>query len=200
MPPKATSENFTPPASVFCRQDQRDRVLTILDQVDPANAEKANAIADALKYELPDAWVPDLQTLLASGDPKLAPILARACGYRRLQSGPELLSAMRRCATTALPEIVWALGRIAHKPSSGLLLDYLESEDELVRSAAAVALARMGEPRAIDSCLDQARSNTWPMLTLGLASGRRALNLLTDLAEKNGGAHCLTALGLLGNR
>ena len=185
--------------SVFCRQNQRDRVLAIFDQLDPADVGKAGAVADALKYELPEAWFPDFLMLLASGDPKLAPILSRAFGYRRLSCGPQLLSAMKRCATTALPEIVWALGRIAHKPASGPLLDYLESEDEPVRSAAAVALARVGEPRAVDSCLDKARSNTWPILTLGLASGRRALHVLTGLAEKNGGGDCLTALGLLGD-
>jgi HEAT repeat protein len=106
---------------------------------------------------------------------------------------------MKRCATSALPEIVWALGRIAHNSANGPLLDYLTSEDEPIRSAAAVALARIGEPRAIDSCLDQARSNTWPMVTLGLASGRSALRLLTELAEKKGSADCLIALGLLGD-
>lgn len=184
---------------VFCRQSQRDLVLSIFDQLDPTDAEKASAVADALKYELPDAWFPDFLTLLASGDPKLAPILARAFGYRRLPCGPQLLSAMKRCAALALPEIVWALGRIAHKPASGPLLDYLRSEDEPVRFAAAMALARLGEPRAFDSCLDQAQSNTWPILPLGLAGGRTALRLLTELAEKNGGVDCLTALGLLGD-
>src|ERR1700674_1982792 len=108
---------------VFCRQDQRDLVLSIFDQLDAADAEKASAVADALKYELPNAWFPDFLTLLASGDPKLAPILARAFGYRRLPCGPQLLSAMKRCAAPALPEMVWALGRIAHKPASGPLLD-----------------------------------------------------------------------------
>ena len=184
---------------VFCRQDQRDRVLAILDQLDPADIEKAGAVADALKHELPDAWFPDFLTLLGSGDPKLAPILARAFGYRRAQCGPQLLSAMKRCAAPALPEIVWALGRIAHKPANAPLLDYLTSEDEPVRSAAAAALARIGEPQAVDACLDQARSNPWPILPLGMAGARSALYLLTELAEKHGGSDCLTALGLLGD-
>lgn len=184
---------------VFCRQDQRDLVLAILDELDPGDLEKASAAADALKYELPKTWFPDFLTLLDAGDPKLAPILARAFSYRRVPCGPQLFSAMKRCAAPALPEVVWALGRVAYQPASGLLLDYLKSEDEPVRSAAAVALARMGEPRAMDYCLDHARSCTWPVLPLGLAGGRRMLPLLTELAEKNGGADCLTALGLLGD-
>ena len=184
---------------VFCRQDQRDRVLAILDQLDPADAEKAGAISDALKYELPESWSKDFLTLLGSGDPKLAPVLARAFGYRRAQCGPQLLNAMKRCAAAALPEVVWALGRIRYEPAIGPLLDYLKTEDEPVRSAAALALARIGDPSAVDYCLDQARRHTWPMRTLGLAGGRRALALLTERANNGGGADCFTALGLLGD-
>jgi uncharacterized protein (TIGR02270 family) len=184
---------------VFCRHDRRDLVLAVFDQLDPDDREKAGAIADALKYELPDAWVPDLLTLLASGDPKLAPILARAFGYRRLPSGPQLLSAMKRCASSDLPEVVWALGRVAYEPSRAVLLDYLHSEEESVRSAAAVALERMGEPRAVDYCIEQARSHTWPIMPLGLAGGRNELALITELVQKNGGADCVTAIGLLGD-
>src|SRR5215472_6938612 len=47
---------------VFCRQNERDLVLAALDQLDPADAEKAAAIGDAFKYELPDAWFPDFLT------------------------------------------------------------------------------------------------------------------------------------------
>ncbi len=147
----------------------------------------------------PEGWVPDFLTLLGFGDPKLAPILARVFGYRRLPCGSELLSAMKRCAPPALPEIVWALGRIAYMPAAGPLLDYLTNEDLPVRSAAALALARIGEPMVHDSCLDQAGSESWPLVPLGLVGGRQALRALTDLADKNGSADCLTALGLLGD-
>jgi uncharacterized protein (TIGR02270 family) len=184
---------------VFCRQNERDRVLAILDRLDPGDAEKGYAVADALKYELPEAWYVDFATLLGSGDVKLAPILARAVGYRRVPCGLQLLVAMRRCAAPALPEVVWALGRIGHEQARGPLLDYLRSEEEPVRSAAAVALARMGEPRAVDYCLHQARSKAWPILALGLAGGPSTLGLLTGLVHNGGGTDCLTALGLLGD-
>jgi uncharacterized protein (TIGR02270 family) len=183
---------------VLCRQDRRDLVLAIFDELDPEDAEKSAAVADALKYELPEAWFPDFLTLLASGDRKLAPILARAFGYRRVQCGPQLISAMKRCAAPALPEVVWALGRIGYEPADEPLLDYLRSEDEPVRSAAALALARMGERRAIDYCLHQAPTNTWPIVALGLAGGRSALAVLTERA-RSGAGDCLVALGLLGS-
>ncbi len=186
-------------AAVFCRQDRRDLVLAIFDQLDPEDTEKTSALADALKYELPDAWANDFLTLLDYGDPKLAPILARIFGYRRTPSGPQLLNAMARCPVPALPEVVWALGRIRHKPAVGQLLDYLKTEEQPVRSAAAVALARIGDSRALDYCLDQAHSEAWSTLPLGLAGGRRELALLTDLANKTSRPDCFIALGLLGD-
>jgi uncharacterized protein (TIGR02270 family) len=183
---------------VLCRHDRRDLALDLVERLDPDDSEKAMAAADALKYEAPDAWIPDLLTILASGDPKLAPILARAFGYRRVNCGPHLMAAMKHCAVVALPQIVWALGRIGHQPAVGILLDYERSEEPPVRAAAALSLARMGEPKALDYCLDQARSADWAILPLGLAGGRDALPLLADLARQ-GSAASLTALGLLGD-
>jgi uncharacterized protein (TIGR02270 family) len=185
--------------SVFCRQGRRDLVLGVFDQLDPGDPQKACAVADALKYELPEAWCPDFRTLLASGDPKLAPILARAFGYCRTQCGPELLRAMKHCAAAALTEIVWALGRIAHGPAVGQLLNCLTSEEEPVRSAAAIALAHLGEPSVIDLCLQQTGANTWPILPISLAGGRSMLAVVTELARNSDDSEFLTALGLIGD-
>ena len=185
--------------SVFCRQDKRELVLSLLDELDPGDAEKSCALADALKYELPKAWLPDLLLLLDRGDPKLAPVLARALGYQRIECGPQLLNAMKRCAASTLPDIAWALGRIRYEPAKHSLLDHLTSEEEAVRSVTSVALARMGEQRAIDYWLEQAASQSWAIPPLGIAGGRTALTLLTELATKPGRKDCLTALGLLGD-
>jgi len=55
-----------------------------------------SALAGPLKYEFRDAWFPNFRLLLGSGDPRLAPILARAFGYRRMQCGPQLLAAINK--------------------------------------------------------------------------------------------------------
>ena len=183
---------------VFCRQDRRDLALAALEQLDPGDQKKASAIADAFKYEIPDAWLQDFLTLLGSGEPKLAPILSRAFGYRRQKCGPQLMSAMRRCSPPALPEIVWSLGRIAYEPAKGPLLDFLRSEEEPVRSSAAIALARIGERAVIDHCLDQAASNSWPILPLALSGGHSMLGPLTELRQTKP-ADCALALGLIGD-
>ncbi|MBZ5582092.1 MAG: HEAT repeat domain-containing protein [Acidobacteriia bacterium] len=178
---------------VFCRQGSRERALTALERLDPAAAEKACAAGDALKYELPDGWVPDLLTLLELGDPKLAPVLARAFGYRRVPCGPQLMAAMRRSAASALPELVWALGRIGHEPAAECLLDYMRSEDAPVRSAAGLALARMGDTWGRFPTRQSGQVGDLPHL-LALAGGRDAVGILSGAAT----ADATAALGFLG--
>ena len=78
-----------------------------------------------------------------------------------------------------------ALGRIGYEPAGGALLDILQSDEEPVRAAAALSLARMGERRALEYCSEQALSTHWPVLPLGLAGDRRSLSFLTQMAERN---------------
>jgi len=181
---------------VFCRQNRRDSVLAIFEQLEASDAERAFALADALKYELPDAWVADFATLLTSGHVKLGPILARVFGYRRLAGGAALSSAIKRCAAPALPEIVWALGRIGYEPAKEPLFDYLRSEEAPIRAAAAIALVRMDDAAAMEYCISQAPSAPWAIAPSGLAGGREAVVLLTNGAKGKGDS--LLALGLLG--
>jgi uncharacterized protein (TIGR02270 family) len=183
----------------FCRQRNRDLVLDALEQLDPDNAEKALAISDALKYELPDEWVPDLLVLLNSGDPKFAPVLARAFGYRRIAAGTQLMTAVQRCTAQALPHLIWALGRLRFAAANEQLLDYLRTDDAPARSASALALLRNGEWRAAQICIDEARSHPWPVLALGLSGSRRALRPLTELMGQGPRPDCVIAVGLLGD-
>ncbi len=183
---------------VFCRQDRQDLVLAAFDALDPEDGQRASAITDALKHELPGAWVRDMLLLLNSGDVKLASILAQALGYRRAQCGEELVTALKRCSTSALPQVIWALGRIRYEPANDKLFEYLTSEEDPVRHAASIALSRLGDLRAHDYCVENASSNEWLIPCLGLAGGSRATKLLTNLAEK-GRQDCLLALGLHGD-
>jgi uncharacterized protein (TIGR02270 family) len=184
---------------VFCRQKSRDLTLSTLEQLDPEDPGKAVAVADALKYELPDEWVQDLLLLLNSGNPKLAPVLARAFGYRRVPCGPQLMSSMKRCAAPALSEVIWALGRVHCEAANEQIFDYLKTEDTPVRSAAALALLRTGDWRAAQFCIDEARSKAWPVLPIGLSGSRRALNLIMELAAAGPRVDCITTIGLLGD-
>ena len=184
---------------VFCRQDRQDFVLETLEQLDSEDEEKVSAVADALKHELPQGWRGDFLVLASGGDAKLAPVMARAFGYRRVRNGPQLLVALKQCEAAAVPELVWALGRIAYVPAAEVLLEYLDSGQEPVRSAAAIALARMGQPNLIHRCLAEIQCHTWPLLPLGLAGGRSAWAALTELSREKYSANCVIALGLLGD-
>jgi hypothetical protein len=155
--------------------------------------------SDALKYELPETWLQDFVAVLEGADVKVVPILARTFGYRRVQCGPQLLAAMRRCVPEALPEIIWALGRTGYEHAGAPLFDYMKSKDEHVRAAAAAALLRMGDRCALDYCVDQAQHHVWPILALGLAGGAKTLGLVTKLAAENGAEDSVTALGLIGD-
>jgi HEAT repeat protein len=97
--------------------------------------------------------------------------------------------------------LVWALGRLREsKARLPLFNAYLKHEDETVRSAAALALMRIGEPQTPTYCSRFARSQNWALLPLGLGGSRAAASILGEIAS-NGKFHpdCLMALGLLGD-
>jgi hypothetical protein len=81
---------------VFCRQNRKELALRVLEELDPGDAEKMQAISDALKHELPSSWQNKFIRMLSQGDPKLTCISAKLAGYQRLPAGKELLQALQR--------------------------------------------------------------------------------------------------------
>jgi uncharacterized protein (TIGR02270 family) len=186
---------------VFCRQNRLDLVLETIETVDPEDAEKLRAVADALNDELPEAWQKDFVGLLKEENPKLAAIIPKLIGYRRLNAGTELLQALQQNSTNASsPMLIWALGRLRERNARIPLFNtYLQHDDEAVRSAAALALLRISEPQTTTYCLRCAREQNWPLLPLGLGGGRSAAPVLRDIAAgTKPNPNCLLALGLLG--
>jgi hypothetical protein len=59
---------------------------------------------------------------------------------------------------------------------------------------------RLGDPQTLTHCTPSARSETWPVVALGLGGGRLAVAVLLELAERGKPpAEVLLALGLLGD-
>ncbi|MBW2742544.1 MAG: hypothetical protein JRE64_27860, partial [Deltaproteobacteria bacterium] len=81
---------------VFCRQNRLDFVQECLEALDPKDAEKVQAISDALNHELPSEWRDEFIRILSKGDQRLIPVVAKLIGYRRLSSGKELLNALQQ--------------------------------------------------------------------------------------------------------
>lgn len=185
---------------VFCRQNRKDLVLEILEQLDPEDKEKLVAVADALKYELPDSWQNDFIAMLHGEDPKLLQIAARVAGHRRLAAGQELIHALQQNTPDLFPDIIGALGRIREQSARALLLNNLENDRDDIRSAAVLALLRIGESQTLDRFFGLTGSQQWTHIPIGLGGGPSAVPALLRMASgESAHADCLTALGLLGD-
>jgi uncharacterized protein (TIGR02270 family) len=185
---------------VFCRQDRKDLVLEVLEELDSEDAESLQAFSAALKYEFPEGWQGDFFQMLPDDELKSIPILADLFGYRRMQAGTAFIKILDDVPVAPLPKVIWALGRIVAKDARSSLVKYLEHEEETICADASLSLLRIGDEPTIGRCLDYLRSQSWPLIPLGLGGSRSAVKALLELAgtDKAEG-DCLFALGLLGD-
>lgn len=185
---------------LFCRQNRKELVLQVLEELDPEDTEKMQAVSDALKHELQEEWHEEFIQMLSEGDQKLISILANVFSFRRLKAGTELLKALETSPIDSLPKVISALGRLGEQAARRPLLRYLAHEDESVRLATALTLLRLGEEQTINQCMQHAPSQSWPSIPLGLGGNRSAVNVLLEKAKAgNAEGECLIALGLLGD-
>jgi uncharacterized protein (TIGR02270 family) len=186
---------------VFCRHRRLDLVFETINGTDPQDADRLQAIRDALNDEMPAAWQKDFIALLKEENPKLALVVPAILGYQRLNAGRALLHALdQRNPGASFPTLIWALGRLREQNALLPLLRCVRHEDEAIDSAAALALLRMGEPQTVSYCLSVAHSKNWPLLPLGLSGSRSVVQILHNLASHpTATPDCLTALGLLGD-
>jgi uncharacterized protein (TIGR02270 family) len=186
---------------IFCRQNRLDFVREVLEGLDPEDIERIQAVSDALNHELPLGWQNEFIRMLSEGDSKLTLISARLVGYQRLNAGTELLNTLQKNGSGEASTLIWALGRLREQHAGALFFNkYLKHEDESVRSAAALALLRIGDLQAVDHCLRSAHAESWLLLPLGLSGSRSTVPALLKMAtEDNVSADCLIALGLLGD-
>jgi uncharacterized protein (TIGR02270 family) len=184
-------------ARVFCRQNKRDLLFAMLEEIDVKDAEKVQAMGDALKYEGPTAWYDDLW-LLCRTNRFLIPLLTKIAAYR----GAEVRNLERILQETAaedLADVIWACGRLRQIDVRNQLRTYLEHEDPAVQSAAATALLRLGDIATLDCCLHRLASSSWPAIPLGLAGSRMAVRAFPEESRKDPPTFDqLLAIGLLG--
>ena len=185
---------------VFCRQNRKDLLLETLKEVDAEDVQKLQAVADALKHELPEQWQAEFVPMLRDGEEKLAFILGVVFGYRRFKTTNESATLLTRATPKSLPAIIRTIGRLGDQTAKEPLFRLLTHEQESVCSAAALALLRLGEERALSCCLQSARSRTWARLPLALAGGGAAAKEMLDYVQTGQpDRDSLVALGLLGS-
>lgn len=186
---------------VFCRQNRHDLMLETLEAFDKANPEALKAASDALNEEIPANWEQPFVKLAEKDLPWLNSLIARLIGYRRLNYGNLLMEMIGKPEAAALPEVIWALGRLGEKKASRLLLErYLAQEDKAVGFASALALLRLGEPQTLTQCLAMAHSHAWPFIILGLGGNASTVRTMLDYATQGEiTPEWLLGLGLLGD-
>jgi len=185
---------------VLCRQQQAGMLADTLEVLDYDDEEKVTAVADALKYELPAHWARFCQQALSRNDIRLAPVLSTVCGYRRFDVSESLEQFTGVLPDAAHPRIAWALGRLRTPAAERTLGRYLSQADASTKSAALMALLRLGSANALKHCYSNEYADKGSYIALGLAGGRSASKVLLH-ALRSGDAtpEGLLSLGFLGH-
>ena len=191
---------FFPIVSVFCRQRRGDLMSELLAEVDFKDPAKIRPVEDGLKHELPQDWSSFCEKALSQHPNGLTRILANVVGYRRLAFGQQLGEVLTRSGPGELSAVAWALGRLGAASARDGLPGYLRHDNIAIKSAALLALLRLGVREPLPECETIARSETWPLIALGLGGSQSASDVLREVARS---AHatpdCLLALALLGD-
>ena len=185
---------------VFCRQQRFDLLQKVLAALDPEDPEKHQAMADALKYECPAEWQPELLRVLPPDDTRVRFLQATLCGYRRLREAREWNRIVEGDTPAVAGRIAWACGRIGNKDDKSLLRELMAHEDGAVRSAAILALFRLGDHQFVQESLGTEADRSVPWPTLAGGASRTLVNLLLSrVARSSPTADELLALGILGD-
>ncbi|MDI3462579.1 MAG: hypothetical protein OJF50_001400 [Nitrospira sp.] len=185
--------------SVFCRQRRFDLLKNMLEPLDPEDLEKLQAVADALKYECPPEWESEIAHVLPATDPRQVFILATLYGYRRKKFGEGLVADIATLPPAVIQTLAWAKGRLGDKQGKSQLQDCLKHEDESVRSAAAVALLRLGDQKLVQESTIQNGISAVPWSIRAITATSKELTLLLAQVGRNKSEpDSLMALGIMG--
>ncbi len=187
--------------SVFCRYAEASVLASLLRDLDYSDAERSQAVADALKHELPDAWREHCLHAISQGDGPLLSVLGAVVGHRRLPQAGVLLSALERLSSPAEHRaLLWAIGRTRPKGAAAAIRPFLQSTARPVRDAALRALLRLNDPEVAGYLYGLADAPECPHVELGLAGGRSVVSALVEAARAPGASpDVVIALGLLGD-
>jgi uncharacterized protein (TIGR02270 family) len=183
---------------VLCRRRDASRMAQLLAGVGNDERERIDAVRDALQVELPEPWTRFVEDALSGSKSQWIAVFADVSGHRRLPIANALIGALDR--NVATPEVARALGRLRAKEAGPALWRCLASSDDAARSAAILALLRLGDREALACCADLARDEAWAHEAIGPAGGQ--VSVRTLLRAMEGGRaqqSTIEAVGLLGD-
>ena len=185
---------------VVCRHGDTATFASLLRSVDYAQPERAQAVADALKRELPDAWREHCVRAVAQAQGPLVSVLATVIGYRRLPQSGAIVDVAGRLTGTPQRQALWAVGRTRPPEAVRAIRPALRSADASVRGAAYRAGLRMHDREVMAELFARPDSPQAMPVEISLCGGRAAVPALVAAARQPGAApEVIDALGLLGD-
>jgi uncharacterized protein (TIGR02270 family) len=181
--------------SVSCRQQDASVFAEVWRNLDYEDAARVDAVTDALKFELPDAWIPACEQALARADCRAFSILATVAAYQRLPLGDLVADRMKTSDEFVNAATVSALARIQGDRTPGILQECLHRPDNEIRAHALRGLLRAGASEALRGSYRLAQTEDWPHLDMGLGGDRQAATILREQVER-GTASSDTCWGL----
>ena len=179
---------------VFCRQDRLDLVTEAIEEMDPEDDERVQAVRDALADEMPDSWLAPLTQKLRDEGGVYTRLLPYALGFRHRPANELLVETLAENPIDSGR----ALGRLRDKQAARALLNLLHDGDADVQREASLALMRTGDEQVISQI--QSKSEPWSMLHLGLCGNAGQVTpLMQRMAATAPVSEGLLALGLLGD-
>ena len=158
-----------------------------------------DAVASGLRRAAPPSWSDAWATSLAGDGPFSVALAADVVGAQRIALGEAVLDALDAARATEVPALIGALSELRYWPALSVLFHrHLRSDDPSVAAAAALALVRFGEPRAVEALDRWAQEGRGPVEALAVAGRRSAgATLAQSLALGSPGAS--VAAGLFGD-
>src|SRR5882762_1260357 len=187
--------------SVCCRQQDAPLFAELWRHLDFSDRARVQAVTDALKFELPNAWLPACERAIEHGDERIFSIVAGAAAYRRLPLGDLVAARMLNAADQPVnPAAVWALSRMRGNRAVETLERFWRHPDAEVRFNAVLGLLHAGPNDVLGESRLLAEMEDCPHLVLGLWGDRRASTFLRTQAEGGSASpETLLALALLGD-
>ena len=186
-------------ARLFAQQRQWDAVRKLAEEAGAPTPRTVSALAHALVRELPHDFGASFRSR-GSGDGLWTCALLDVIGRRQSDRDDIALDALRSTDPLILTAAIRTVGQLRDRRATAMLHHVMRTHPESsLRSDAALALARIGDPHVIASCAAAARDESWPFLCIGLAGGRPAVAVLLGAIEQGRVVEqALPSLGLLG--